>query len=158
MRRQTFMSSAVKTDSPLSSFKSENLLRCFPDFPVTFIPLLEKYCNGENIVLTPAEIEHVTAHLTRFSRNILRHTSEIPRGETITYAELAKRAGCPNAVRAVGGALHRNPLPVLIPCHRVVAANSIGGYAFGIDLKRALLSFEKTNATHLSIDVAFSKC
>ena len=67
-------------------------------------------------------------------------------GETVTYGELAEIAGRPGAARAVGSTMARNPVPLLIPCHRVVAANGIGGYGGGygdgVALKRALLDLE----------------
>lgn len=71
--------------------------------------------------------------------------AQVPRGETVTYGELAEMAGRPGAARAVGTAMSRNPVQLLIPCHRVVAANGIGGYGggpAGVALKRALLARE----------------
>ncbi|OUQ22460.1 cysteine methyltransferase [Flavonifractor sp. An135] len=67
----------------------------------------------------------------------------IPYGTTCTYGELAARIGNPRAVRAVGQANHRNPLPIFIPCHRVIGANgALTGYAGGLELKRSLLELE----------------
>ena len=67
----------------------------------------------------------------------------IPHGATISYAELARRVGRPGASRAVGGANGRNPLAIVIPCHRVVASDgTLGGYAGGLDMKRLLLGLE----------------
>ena len=66
----------------------------------------------------------------------------IPFGRTKTYAEVATELGSPRAVRAVGQAVGRNPLPIVIPCHRVVAARGLGGYAGGLDRKRVLLGVE----------------
>jgi methylated-DNA-[protein]-cysteine S-methyltransferase len=68
----------------------------------------------------------------------------IPYGETISYAELANKIGSPQAVRAVGTANGKNPLPIVIPCHRVIASNgSLRGYAGGIHIKEALLALER---------------
>ncbi len=69
----------------------------------------------------------------------------MPYGETATYGEVAEMIGRPGAARAVGSAMARNPVPLVVPCHRVVAANGIGGYGggdAGIALKRALLDRE----------------
>jgi len=67
----------------------------------------------------------------------------VPYGRTVAYGELAKRCGNPKAARAVGMANHRNPLPIFIPCHRVVAAGgALGGYGGGLPLKEALLKLE----------------
>jgi O-6-methylguanine DNA methyltransferase len=71
---------------------------------------------------------------------------KIPPGKTRTYAWVAEKIGKPKATRAVAQALHRNPWPLIIPCHRVVASDgSIGGYAYGISLKKLLLLLEKKN-------------
>lgn len=68
---------------------------------------------------------------------------KIPYGETRTYGQQAAMMGCPGAARAVGGANHRNPIAIIVPCHRVVAADGIGGYATGLDKKQFLLSLEQ---------------
>jgi len=78
-----------------------------------------------------------------FRREILGHIREIGYGHTATYASLAREAGNPKAVRAVGGACATNPLPVVVPCHRVLRADgTLGGYVGGLDAKRALLGLE----------------
>jgi O-6-methylguanine DNA methyltransferase len=80
---------------------------------------------------------------TAFQQAVWRETLRIPYGQTISYAELARRIGRPGATRAVGQALGANPLPILIPCHRVVASDgSLGGYTGGLSLKRWLLLLE----------------
>ena len=66
----------------------------------------------------------------------------IPFAATISYGEQARRAGCPRAVRAIGSANGANPVPIIVPCHRVVAGNGEGGYSLGIAMKRALLAHE----------------
>ncbi|MGC8623482.1 MAG: methylated-DNA--[protein]-cysteine S-methyltransferase [Candidatus Micrarchaeia archaeon] len=79
---------------------------------------------------------------SEFEREVLLKTLEINRGKTITYKELAQAIGKPMAYRAVGNALHNNPLPFIIPCHRVVRKGSIGGYKFGGHVKRFALGVE----------------
>ena len=69
----------------------------------------------------------------------------IPYGETRTYGEIAKELGKPTATRAVGGANHVNPLPIVVPCHRVVGAKGLVGYAPGLDKKEYLLDFERAH-------------
>ncbi len=66
----------------------------------------------------------------------------MPYGQVITYGDLARQIGNPGAARAVGGALNRNPLPLVVPCHRVVSKGGIGGFALGGDIKRTLLQLE----------------
>jgi methylated-DNA-[protein]-cysteine S-methyltransferase len=80
---------------------------------------------------------------TPFQRTVWRHLQGIPYGQTISYGELARRAGNPKASRAVGSANGANPLPIVIPCHRVIAANgTLGGFGGGLPLKEALLALE----------------
>lgn len=84
---------------------------------------------------------------TAFQRRVWAALTAIPYGETRSYQEIAARAGCPKGFRAVGLANHRNPLPIFIPCHRVVGKDgSLTGYAGGLDRKRFLLELE---AAHL---------
>ena len=80
---------------------------------------------------------------TPFQQRVWQALQEIPYGHVISYKQLAQRIGQPNALRAVGGANHRNPLPIVIPCHRVIAADgSLGGFGGGLEIKRALLELE----------------
>lgn len=82
---------------------------------------------------------------TEFQRRVLRACSRINYGQKITYGELARRVGCPAGARAVGGVMARNPVPLVIPCHRVVGCNgSLGGFSaeHGVSLKRFLLDLE----------------
>ncbi|TCN49883.1 methylated-DNA-[protein]-cysteine S-methyltransferase [Rhodococcus sp. SMB37] len=80
---------------------------------------------------------------TGFRRDVITHLPDIAYGHTASYAEVAEAAGSPRAVRAVGTACAKNPLPVVIPCHRVVRSDGgIGQYAGGVDAKRILLSLE----------------
>jgi methylated-DNA-[protein]-cysteine S-methyltransferase len=80
---------------------------------------------------------------TEFQRAVWDAIAAIPYGETATYTELAEEVGRPTAVRAVGAAVGRNPLTVVVPCHRVVGASgSLTGYAGGLDRKRTLLALE----------------
>jgi len=88
--------------------------------------------------------------LTPFERAVLTTTLEIPPGEVRPYGWVARQIGRPRAVRAVGSALGRNPVPVLIPCHRVVRTDGhIGQYGLGVPLKRALLSAEGVDLERL---------
>lgn len=81
---------------------------------------------------------------TPFQRDVWDALSSIPYGETIAYGELARRIGRPQSVRAVGAAVGRNPITIIIPCHRVVGTNgSLTGYAGGLERKQALLDLEK---------------
>ncbi len=83
-----------------------------------------------------------------FQNQVWKVIESIPYGQTLTYQEIAKKMGKPKAYRAVGNALNKNPLPILVPCHRVVGSNHLGGYAGSFELKIALLTLEKTNLTY----------
>ena len=81
---------------------------------------------------------------TPFQLQVWNELQRIPYGTTISYAELARRVGKPNAARAVGAANGKNPLPIVIPCHRVIGSNGhLTGYGGGIHIKKALLKLEK---------------
>ncbi len=99
---------------------------------------LEEYFMGER---TEFSCDLDLSGLSDFTRRVLDETRKIKYGTTITYSELAHRVGS-KAVRAVGSALSRNPVPIIIPCHRVVSKNGIGGYSSGVDMKRKLLELE----------------
>jgi methylated-DNA-[protein]-cysteine S-methyltransferase len=78
-----------------------------------------------------------------FTRRVLEATARIPFGATSTYRDVAIAAGSPKAFRAAGGALGSNPIPIVVPCHRVLASSgAIGGYTGGLDRKRVLLGIE----------------
>jgi methylated-DNA-[protein]-cysteine S-methyltransferase len=80
---------------------------------------------------------------TGFQRSVWRQLQEIPYGQTISYGELARRVGNPKAARAVGSANGANPLPIVIPCHRVIAGDgSLGGFGGGLPTKQKLLALE----------------
>lgn len=84
---------------------------------------------------------------TEFQRRVWTELQRIPYGETVSYGQLAARIGAPGASRAVGLANGRNPIAIVVPCHRVVAADgSLGGYAGGVERKQYLLDLEQAGA------------
>jgi methylated-DNA-[protein]-cysteine S-methyltransferase len=85
---------------------------------------------------------------TSFQRQVWKRLVEITYATTISYTELARRVGRPGSIRAVGGANGRNPVCIIVPCHRVVGINgALTGYSAGVDAKRWLLDFERSIAT-----------
>jgi methylated-DNA-[protein]-cysteine S-methyltransferase len=85
---------------------------------------------------------------TDFQKTVWRALRQIPCGETISYGELARRIGRPAAVRAVGLANGANPIPIVVPCHRVIGSNgSLTGYSGGLERKRWLLAHERAGAS-----------
>ena len=81
---------------------------------------------------------------TSFQNTVWHELLKIPYGKTVSYADLAKAAGNPKACRAAGSANGKNPIAIIIPCHRVIASNGgMGGYAYGLEAKKQLLDLEK---------------
>jgi methylated-DNA-[protein]-cysteine S-methyltransferase len=118
--------------------------RCRPDAPVLRAARaqLAAYFAGDrqgfDLPLAPAG--------TAFQRAVWTAIGSVPFGATVAYRELATRAGRPSGVRAVGAAVGRNPLSIVIPCHRIIGADGgLTGYAGGLDRKRALLALEATS-------------
>jgi methylated-DNA-[protein]-cysteine S-methyltransferase len=101
---------------------------------------LEEYFAGER---TTFEVK-LAAEGAPFEREVWHALEEIPYGETVSYGEIARRVGQPTAARAVGTANGRNPISVIVPCHRVIGANgSLTGYGGGLERKRLLLELER---------------
>ncbi|MEA3325484.1 MAG: methylated-DNA--[protein]-cysteine S-methyltransferase [Euryarchaeota archaeon] len=115
---------------------------------------LIRYLGGEVVDFSGYEVD--LSSLTDFERNVLCEARKIEYGSVVTYSELAARIGKPNAARAVGNALKKNPLPIVIPCHRVVSKGGIGGYAFGVEAKRRLLKLENQNLENATTTAAHS--
>jgi methylated-DNA-[protein]-cysteine S-methyltransferase len=103
---------------------------------------VREYLRGERAAFdVPLDLSSLTA----FQRQVLQTVRQVPRGDFITYAELARRIGRPKAARAVGRALGSNPIPIIIPCHRVLASDGgLGGYSGrdGVRTKARLLYLE----------------
>ena len=101
---------------------------------------LKEYFSGlRRVFSVPVEING-----TPFQKKVYNALVRIPYGKTVSYGKLAELAGSPKASRAVGQAVHRNPLLILVPCHRVISADgSLGGFALGTDIKKQLLKLER---------------
>jgi O-6-methylguanine DNA methyltransferase len=104
---------------------------------------LRAYAAGETRRLPALDLDG-----TPFQRAVWKKLCAIPTGKTISYGELAASIGKPKAARAVGGAVGANPVPILIPCHRVIGENgSLTGFGLGLPMKRALLAHEGRKET-----------
>src|SRR5262249_3143962 len=105
---------------------------------------LRGYFAGERLAF---EVPGGLGRLTQFQRRVLAAPAAAPAGRLVSYGDIARRIGRPGGSRAVGQALGHNPVPIVIPCHRVIAASGrIGGYTGGLGIKRALLRIEGTLA------------
>ncbi|MBI2602098.1 MAG: methylated-DNA--[protein]-cysteine S-methyltransferase [Deltaproteobacteria bacterium] len=107
----------------------------------TVIQQINEYFAGQRTTFTlPLHVEG-----TPFQRKVWKLLLAIPYGETLSYSEIAKKLGNPNAARAVGMACRHNPIPIIIPCHRVVAKDgSLGGFSLGgVGVKRILRQLEQ---------------
>ena len=109
--------------------------------PITkhFIAEAQEYGRGR---LKRFTVAHDHRFIPPFLTKVLEACRSIPFGRTATYAELAREAGNPRAIRAAGTAMRRNPTPLLVPCHRVLGTGGPGGYTPGLDLKRTILAHE----------------
>jgi len=111
-----------------------------PDSFKDLVNRFNEYFNGNHVVF-PDKL-YLENH-SLFKRNVWEAASNIPYGETRSYSWIAEKTGKYKAQRAVGQALGENPLPVIIPCHRVIAANGqLGGFTGGVEMKRRLLQIE----------------
>lgn len=122
-------------------------LRFHKEKSIAPTPLLQK-CACEIVEYLEGKRETfsvpLTVNGTAFDKKVLKAMKSIPFGKTATYGEIAKRIGSPKAYRAVANACGRNRLPILIPCHRVVGSNGLGGYNGGVRRKKTLLALEQT--------------
>ncbi len=115
---------------------------CIRDLPKSFSRAVTEAVAGRSFDPVPLALGGVTA----FQRRVLKILQKVPRGQVRTYSWLARKAGRPGAARAVGNAMALNPIPFLIPCHRIVpAAGGVGNYGLGSALKRELLEREGVN-------------
>lgn len=111
----------------------------------------ERYATGQKVRFDDVKIVR-DRPLTEFQERVVAIVRAIPRGETLTYGEVATLAGSPGAARAVGSVMSSNPVPVIVPCHRVVGAcGSLGGFsaAGGIRTKQWMLDIESGKATQI---------
>lgn len=109
------------------------------DHPV--VGRLQRYFGGRPVDLDDIQLD--LGELTPFQRRLAAELRAVPRGQVVTYGELAALAGRPGAARAAGTFCARNPIPIFIPCHRVVAAGGLGSYgSLGAGYKRRLLELE----------------
>uniref|UniRef100_A0A7V6A0W9 Methylated-DNA--protein-cysteine methyltransferase n=1 Tax=Desulfobacca acetoxidans TaxID=60893 RepID=A0A7V6A0W9_9BACT len=128
---------SIKSAPETSSLPEETLHR----WRTRLAQALERYFAGQ-----PASFEDLPLDLegSPFHLQVWGELRKIPLGETVSYQELARRLGKPRAARAVGQACGANPIPLIIPCHRVIAADgALGGYSAGLERKRWLLQHEK---------------
>ena len=112
-----------------------------PPFPAASPPRqLQEYFRGTR---TSFDLDVDPDTASEFDRSVWKRLRAVPAGSTISYAELARRSGHPGSARAVGGAMARNPIPIVIPCHRVIGTEgSITGFGLGLWRKRWLLDLE----------------
>ncbi len=101
--------------------------------------LIRQYCAGHGVNLS--QLNSIAVQEDTVYSRIYRVVQQVPYGSTSTYGEIALTAG--TSPRVVGQAMARNPVPLIVPCHRIVAADGIGGFSSPVEIKEALLSMEK---------------
>jgi methylated-DNA-[protein]-cysteine S-methyltransferase len=115
------------------------------DLPGGVADAVARYASGDVGALDAVLVQQTGG---QFAQSVWAVMRDIPPGSTVSYAELARRAGRPTAVRAAASACARNLVAPFVPCHRVVRSDgSLGGYAYGLEVKRALLDHELANAS-----------
>ncbi len=118
----------------------------FKDYQLMYDGLINKRAEQEIRAYLGGKLKEFTVRFdikaAPFHKKVLKYVARIPFGETLTYGDIAAGVGNPRASRAVGTANAKNNLPLIIPCHRVVGCNDIGGYGGGLPLKKKLLKHE----------------
>lgn len=104
------------------------------------IEKIEEYISGKGFSLNDIEVD--IGGLTYFQQQVMRAIRRIPPAKTISYSMLARDAGYPNAARAVGSVCARNPIFLIIPCHRVIRKDGLGGFGYGTAIKERILQHE----------------
>jgi methylated-DNA-[protein]-cysteine S-methyltransferase len=142
--RLTMLPRPERRDAELQILRAAGGAVPAPERFTDFIRRFKAYFDGQ-VADFPDALDLSGA--TVFQQDVWREARLIPRGETRSYAWLAGRIGRAGAARAVGQALGRNPLPVVVPCHRVLSADGgLGGFREGLDMKRYLLGLEAATA------------
>ena len=120
-----------------------------PTFPPKWQRALDRALQTGRLGSLPVDLRSVSP----FQAEVLRAITAIPPGEVRPYAWVARQVGRPGAVRAVGTAMARNPVPVVVPCHRVIRSDgTVGNYAYGPDMKRALLTAEGLDVAEMEAE------
>ncbi|MGA1861694.1 MGMT family protein [Deferribacter thermophilus] len=146
IRITDFFSAEVSFDKMVGKIKKVKIL--FGDYdnyeteklPADIVRYFKKY-PFENIdVFCLVVTEKINSTFLKIYKNLL----DVSYGKTITYGELAEKSGIKNGARVVGSAMAKNNYPLIIPCHRVVAKNGLGGFYYGLDNKHKLIEWEKS--------------
>jgi O-6-methylguanine DNA methyltransferase len=146
----TLISLAVQSSGEFEDYYQRRLHRPVRkgNIPKSYAQAIRKAVSGKGGANVPLDL----SSLSSFERLVLQHLKQIPSGEVRPYSWLAKECGRPKAARAVGTAMARNPIPFLLPCHRVTPANGgIGNYGYGSAMKRALLIKEGVPVDELEL-------
>lgn len=125
---------------------NHSLKKTFPDYEIVLGGPVNQQAENEIKAYLDGHLKKfkvkLDLHATPFQKKVLSEVARIPYGEKRTYGEVAARLGNARASRAVGTANANNPLPLVIPCHRVVATTGLGGYGGGLKMKKSLLDME----------------
>jgi len=144
---ESFTDLSLGRENPQLALKAVNGsafvdLKVCPKHVKNLAKRLQRFAKGTEENFTDLSVD--TSGRTDFQQKVLAACRKIPFGKTISYAELAKRAGSPKAYRAAGSVMASNRTPLLIPCHRVTSVHSLGGFSSpqGVNMKRRLLALE----------------
>lgn len=147
--KRTLFATVLPTPSPLNTFHHrikqtgyDTRFVAWDDFSIPIVNKFRDYFNGKMIEHWDVELD--LSQYSAFTRDVLLLVHSIPYGEIMTYGQVARQLGKPGAARAVGQVMRKNPMALVVPCHRVVSSNGWGGFsaAGGLDLKAAMLHME----------------
>jgi methylated-DNA-[protein]-cysteine S-methyltransferase len=139
---------------PFCRLLADDQLAEQPQWLEDVVNRLERYADGERVDF--ADVPLALDHLTPFARRVVAACRRVGWGQVSTYGELAAQCGSPGAARAVGSVMAKNSYPLIVPCHRVLAAGgALGGYSApdGLRMKRRLLAMEQLPAHHSRLHV-----
>lgn len=147
--KRTLFATVLPTPSPLNAFHHnikqtgyDTRFIAMDDYSIPLVNKFRNYFNGE--IITDWDVELALADRSAFARETLLMVYAIPYGQVMTYGQIAKQIGKPGAARAVGQVMKTNPMPLVIPCHRVISGQGWGGFTAdgGMDLKLHMLHLE----------------
>lgn len=147
--KRTMFASVLPNPSPLDTFHQnieqtgfETRFVALDDYSVPIVNKYRHYFSGQ--VINDWDVDLGISHLSAFTQKVLRQVYQIPYGQVMTYGQVADAAGHPGAARAVGQVMRSNPLPLIVPCHRVISSQDWGGFSSpgGLDIKKSMLHME----------------
>lgn len=116
-----------------------------------YLNIINKFLKKEEISILPFEDLISSLDISKKHKEVLLKIAQIPYGKMISYSEFAKISGFENQTRSIATLIGKNPIPIIVPCHRIIMKNGqYGNYIFGVDIKKELIEFEKGNLNSIN--------